>query len=142
MIVSYEHYTNVYMGEPISAQDFPRAEAKAERLVNQITHGRAADFAALPSLLQGAVMDAICAQVEYYALMGTDISVTGDTGGNGWHIGEMSINGTSGGGSSSRSALMASMVAPGAIAALEQTGLMNPQAPVVEACPWPRGWGC
>ena len=141
-IVTYSYYVTTYMGEQIAEADFPRAEAKAERLIRQITHGRAAKFAALPVFQQDAVREAICAQVEYYALMGTDVSVTGDTAGGGWTIGSMHINGSGGSGSGSRSALAATMVCPAAVAALEQTGLLNPQVDTLgdpPRVPWP--WG-
>lgn len=128
-IVTFKYYSETYLGEPIAESDFPRAEAKAERLVNQITHGRAAKFAALPAFQQDAVKEAICAQVEYYAMMGTDVSVNGDTGGGGWTIGKMHINGS--GSSASSATGAASMVCAAAIAALEQTGLMNPQVTTV-----------
>lgn len=138
-IVTFEYYKDTYLGEPIAESDFPRAEAKAERLVNQITHGRAANFAALPAFQQSAVKEAICAQVEYYALMGTDVSVNGDTGGNGWSIGAMRING---GAASGNATGAGTMIGAATIAALEQTGLLNPQVPTLGEPPRvPYPWG-
>ena len=141
-IVTYQYYTTTYMGETIAETDFPRANAKAERLITQITHGRAANYAALPAVYQAAIRDAICAQIEYYAIMGSDVSVNGDTGGNGWSIGEMRINGAYA--SAANKATGAStLVCAAAISALEQTGLMNPQVPTIgepPLVPWP--WGC
>jgi hypothetical protein len=138
-IVCYEYYIATYMGETVDEKDFPRMEAKAERLIKQITHGRAANIAALPAFQQEAIKEAICAQVEYYALMGTDVSVNGDSGGNGWSIGEMHINGTST--ASSKATGASTMVCAAAIAALEQSGLMNPQVPTLGEPPLnPWGW--
>lgn len=139
-IVCYAYYTATYMGETVAEKEFPRMSAKAERLINQITHGRAANYAALPAFQQQALKDAICAQIEYYAIMGTDVSINGDAGGNGWTIGDMHINGSAS--SSSKTATGAStMVCAAAIAALEQTGLLNPQvATVGEPCLNPWGW--
>lgn len=139
-IVTYTYYTTEYAGEPIAETDFPRAEAKAERLVNQITHGRAANFAALPEFQQQAVKEAICAQVEYYSLMGTDVSVNGETGAGGWTVGKVHVNGT--GGSASGKTGASTMIGAATIAALEQTGLMNPQVPTLgEPSRVPYPWG-
>lgn len=132
-IVTFEYYKDTYLGEPIAESDFPRAEAKAERLVNQITHGRAANFAALPAFQQAAVKEAICAQVEYYSLMGTDVSVNGDTGGNGWSIGSLHINGSWA--ASGKATGAGTMIGAATIAALEQTGLLNPQVETVGGPP-------
>lgn len=140
-IVTYSYYTDTYMGEPIAEADFPRAEAKAERLITQITHGRAADYAALPAFQQSAVKEAICAQIEYYALMGTDVSVNGDTGGGGWSIGSLRINGS--GEASSKATGAGTMIGAATIAALEQTGLLNPQVETAGGpprVPYPWGW--
>ena len=78
-IVTYDYYTDTYLGEAVAESVFPQMEAKAERLVNQITHGRAANYAALPEFQQQAIHTAICAQVEYYSLVGVDVSVNGET---------------------------------------------------------------
>ena len=138
-IVDYAYYTGTYMGEPIAEADFPRAEAKAERIITQITHGRAAHYAALPPAYQAAIRDAICAQVEYYGLMGLDVSIAGETS-SGWTVGKVHVNG----GNANKATGAVSMVSPSAIAALEQTGLMNPQVHTVGDPPmvgFPLGWG-
>lgn len=137
-IVTYEFYSTTFLGETIAQDDFPRAEARAERLIAQITHGRAteASFAALPPFMQAAVKDAICSQIEYYALNGIDVSIAGETS-SGWTVGKVHVNGSS----KACATGAASMVCPSAVAALEQTGLLNPAVPVVEArqgFPW---WG-
>lgn len=140
-IVTYSYYTTVYLGETIAADDFPKIEARAERAIIQLTHGRAANFAALHPFQQEAIQTAICAQCEYYALYGEEIGVNGDTGTSGWSIGEMRINGRSSSAAANKENIAATMICSGAIAALEQTGLLNPQVethgnPVIT--PW--GW--
>lgn len=140
-IACYEYYIATYMGEAVDEKDFPRMAAKAERVIKQITHGRAANYAALPSFQQEALREAVCAQIEYYALMGTDVSVNGDSGGNGWSIGEMHLNGSAS--SANKSTGAKTMICAAAIAALEQTGLLNPQvATVGEPAVIPWGWYC
>lgn len=141
-IVSFSYYNCTYMGETIAENDFPRMEKRAERVIKQITHGRvtAETFATLPAFYQQAVQEAICAQVEYYAVMGEDISINGDNGCNGWSIGEMRINGRSSN-SSVKDNVATTMVCAAAIAALEQTGLLNPQVPTLgEPMVTPWGW--
>lgn len=137
-IVDYAYYTGTYMGEPIAEADFPRAEAKAERIISQITHGRAANYAALPSFQQQAIQEAICAQVEYYGLMGIDVSIAGETS-SGWTVGKVHVNG----GNANKATGAVSMASPSAVAALEQTGLMNPQVETIgepARVPYPWGW--
>lgn len=138
-IVTYNYYTETYMGDAVAEADFPRLEARAERLIIQITHGRAANFAALPAFQQTAIQNAICAQVEYFNLLGEDVGITGEMS-SGWTVGKVRVDG-----SSRVSATgAASMVGPAAIAALEQTGLLNGHVPTLgmpaqAAWPWP--WG-
>ena len=139
-IVTLTYYKNTYLGEPIADEDFPRAEAKAERIIAQITHGRATEnnFAALPAFQQQAVTDAICAQVEYYSINGTDVSVSGETS-SGWTVGKVRVDG----GNKNKETGAVSMVCAAAVAALEQTGLLNPQVATIgepPRLPWP--WGC
>lgn len=129
-IVTYSYYTDTYLGETIAEADFPRAEARAERAIAQITHGRAteATFAALPAFQQNAVREAICAQVEYYALFGVEVSIAGKTA-DGWTVGKVRVDG---GASGKASTGARSMICPSAIAALEQTGLLDPAVPVMD----------
>lgn len=138
-IVTYDYYTGTYMGDAVAETDFPRLEARAERLITQITHGRAENYAALPAFQQTAVQTAICAQIEYFNLLGDDVGITGELS-SGWTVGKVRVDG-----SARVSATgAASMVGPAAIAALEQTGLLNGQIPTLgmpaqAAWPWP--WG-
>lgn len=137
-IVTYEYYTETYMGETIAEIDFPKYEAKAERLITQITHGRAANYAALPAFQKQAIQEAICGQIEYYTLMGLDVSIAGETS-SGWTVGKVRVDGNA----KASATGAASMVSPSAIAALEQTGLLNPQVATIGEPPqagYPWGW--
>lgn len=125
-IVDYSYYSEIYFGETIAESDFPKYEARAQRVINQITHGRAAYFATLPAFQQEAIKTAICAQIEYYTLVGVDVSVSGETS-SGWTVGKVKVDGSGKGGTSGGP----SMVCAAAIAALEQTGLMNPQVATI-----------
>lgn len=135
-IVDYSYYSTTYYGETIAEAEFPRYEARAQRVINQITHGRTAHYVALPAFQQQAIKDAICAQIEYYVLNGLDVSVSGETS-SGWTVGKVKVDGSSKGAVSGGP----SMVCAAAIAALEQTGLLNPQVPTLgdpSILPW--GW--
>lgn len=119
-IVSYEFYTNTYMGEPLSESDFPRYDARAELIIRNITKGATDNFDKMTSGTKEAVQNAICAQIEYFGLYGLDISVTGKTGG-GFTVGKVSVQS----GNQVKTGA-SSIVCPAAIAYLEQTGLLNP----------------
>lgn len=137
-IVTFSYYNCEYMGEPIAENDFPRMEKKAERLINQITHGRAVNYAALPDFQQAAIKDAICAQLEYYSIEGIEVSISGKTS-SGWTVGKVRVDGSK----AANAAGAASMVCPSAIATLEQTGLLNPQVTTLgepPQIPFPWGW--
>ena len=139
-IVTLEYYNETYLGETIAEADFPRAEARAERIIAQITHGRATaeTFAALPAFQQAAVQEAICAQIEYYALYGVEVSISGKTA-DGWTVGKVRVDG---GSSAAARTGAPTMVSPSAIAALEQTGLLNPHVATVGEPPQvPYPWG-
>lgn len=136
-IVDLAYYNDVYLGEPVAETDFTRMEARAERAVILMTHGRVADFAALPAFQQSAIRDAICAQVEYYGLMGVDVSINGETS-SGWTVGKVRVDG----GNANKATGAVSMLCAAAIAALEQTGLLNPQVPTIGEPPVvPYPWG-
>lgn len=136
-MVDFRYYTDTYIGEPVAETEFPRMEAKAARLITQLTHGRAteATLNALPEEAQTAVKNAVCAQIEYYSVLGTEIAVTGEET-TGFTVGKVSIH------ASSRSSAVSgapAMVCPAAIAALEQTGLLNPQVGTIDSASvfWP-----
>lgn len=137
-IVTESYYKDTYLGEPIATTDFPRAEMRAERIIAQITHGRATaeTFDALPAFQQAAVTEAICAQIEYYALFGVEISISGKTA-DGWTVGKVRVDGGASGKANTGAATMA---CPAAIAALEQTGLLNPQVPTLGEPPLAPWW--
>ena len=136
-IVTESYYKDTFLGEPIATADFPRAEARAERVIAQITHGRAteATFAALPLFQQTAVKDAICSQIEYYAMNGTDISINGETS-SGWTTGKVTVHASA----KASTKPGATMVAASVYAALEQTGLLDPAAPVAGMPPQSPLW--
>ena len=137
-LVSYEFYTQTYIGEPVSADDFPRYEARAEDAILIIIKKTADEAAALPAAVLLAVEKAICAQIDYLYEYGISVSAYGKEAGGGFTVGKVSVNnGSSAAGASGTK----SMIVPAAMVYLEQTGLLNPQVDTL-AEPWPatRGW--
>lgn len=127
--VNYAYYTSTYKGDPsVTEADFLRMEARAEDIVNQVIR-----YQSVPAIWETAYQNAICAQVDYYAIYGIDLAA-GGIASDGFTVGKVSVSGPSGNGRMTGSA---SMLAPAARAYLEQTGLMNPAVP---AAGWPRPW--
>ena len=124
MIVTEEYYNQVYIGEAVDTAAFPRFNKRAEELINSITHGQLKNFDSFTPETKESVQNAICAQIEYYALNGIETSIIGADTSQGFTVGKVTLQGKSG-----VKALTAgqSMVAPMVIAYLECTGLLNPQ---------------
>ena len=138
-IVTLSYYTDTYCGETIAQEDFPRYESRAERQIINLTHGRAANYAALPAFQQTAVENAICAQIEYLQNEGIEITVNGTSAG-GWTVGKVRVD--KGGSGNAKLNAGTSMICAGAIAELEQTGLLNPQVPTIgDPILLPFPWG-
>ena len=126
-VVDYEYYTSTYIGDPaVTEADFHRMEARAEDIINQLIR-----YKEVPTMWQDAYKSAICAQIDYYAIYGIEAASAGLME-NSFTVGKVSVTG---GGAAARSG-GASMIAPQAVAYLEQTGLLNPAVPVAGA----RGW--
>lgn len=119
-IVSYEFYTNTYMGEPLAESDFPRYDARAELIIRNMTKGATDRFEEMTPETKEAVQNAICAQIEYFNLNGLDISLAGRTGG-GFTVGKVSVQGGNGAKTGA-----SSIICPLVYSFLEQTGLLNP----------------
>lgn len=136
-LVTYEFYTNTYYGEPVSVDDFPRYEARAEDTILIMIKKTSEEAGALPASVLTLVKKAICAQIDYLFEYGMGVSVYGKEAGGGFTVGKVSVNN----GSATGAAGVKSMIVPAAYAYLEQTGLLNPQV-ATGAEPWPatRGW--
>ena len=125
--VTFDFFANTYCGDPaVTEAAFPRLEARAEDAVNALIRYRA-----VPPQLEVLYQKAICAQIDYYAIYGIEAASAGLME-NSFTVGKVSVTG---GGAAARSG-GASMIAPQAVAYLEQTGLLNPAVPVAGA----RGW--
>lgn len=137
-LVTYEYYTQTYIGEPVLEADFPRYDARAEDLILGLINKSAADILAITSQsVQEAVKKAICCQIEYFFEYGLSVAVYGKEAGGGFTVGKVSVNNGSAaaGASGARS-----MIAPGVYAYLERTGLLYPGVPTVGTPPQVWGW--
>ena len=137
-LVSYSEYKDQYLGEPVSQDDFPRYEARAEMLVLSVIKKTADQAASLPEAVLYAVKTAICAQIDYLYEYGVGVASYGKEAGGGFTVGKVSVNN---GSASHAEAGARSMIAPAVYVYLEQTGLLNPQVDTAPE-PWPalRGW--
>ena len=121
-VVDWDFYYNVYMGSEAEQASFPALCARASDIVGAMT--RWVD----PNTLTGQTLilykKAICAQVDYFAVNGTE-SVAGGSD-RGFTVGKVSISGKSGSDLVRRGA-MAENLSPMVLLYLEQTGLLNPQ---------------
>lgn len=136
--VDYEFYTTVYVGSEADEASFPALCARAEDVVGAMTRWAVAadSFGTYPQAIQTLYKKAVCAQVDFLAVNGTE-TATGDSTDGGWTVGKVSVTGKASTGAGAGK--LAAAVSPLAVAYLEQTGLMNPQvftAPEPPAVGW------
>lgn len=129
-IVDYAYYTETYKGTDAEEASFPALCAQAERVIGALTHWQVDEesFEALPAVFQTRYRQAICSQVDFLALNGTE-ALQDRSGGSGFTVGKVSVQGKAGG--TAGSGALHESISPMAIAYLEQTGLMNPQVPAL-----------
>jgi hypothetical protein len=81
----------------------------------------------LPAPIPTLYKKAVCAQVDFLAINGTD-SINED-GNAGFTVGKVTVHGKA---ASNSGGKLSASISPLAIAYLEQNGLMNPQVPTLE----------
>lgn len=128
-VVDFEFYSTVYGGTDADAQTFPALCARAYDIIGAVTHWVDENTVmTLPAPIPTLYKKAVCAQVDFLAINGTD-SINED-GNAGFTVGKVTVHGKA---SASGGGKLSASISPLAIAYLEQTGLMNPQVPTVEA---------
>lgn len=129
-IVDFEFYSNVYMGTDADAASFHALCARAMDVIGAVTHWvDEQTIAKLPAVHQTLYKKAICAQVDFLAINGTDsLNESGSSGG--WTVGKVTVHGDSG---RSAGGKLAESISALAIGYLEQTGLMNPNVMCFES---------
>ena len=138
-IVDYTYYTDVYVGTEADEASFPALCARAGDVIGAMTRWRVTDqnIGTLPEYVQTLYKKAVCAQIDYFAVNGTE-TATG-TIDRGWSVGKVSVSGRSVVDTIRKGAL-ADSVSPMAVAYLEQTGLMNPQVATAPDMPLIGWW--
>ena len=127
-IVDYTFYSTVYMGTEADSTSFPALCARASDIIGAVTHWVDESFIlTLPQLTQMLYKKAICAQVDFLALNGTDS--LNETASGGFTVGKVTVHAKA---NASCGGKLSESISPLAIGYLEQTGLMNPQVPTVE----------
>lgn len=130
VIVDFSFYTGEYMGTEADEASFPSLNANASRIIGAMTHWQVSEETIdnFPSMIRTLYRLAVCSQIDFLAINGVE-SVSGgnDTG---FTVGKVRVDGRSG---ASAGGAMSMSISPAAKTYLEQTGLMNPQVPTVEA---------
>lgn len=125
MALNYNYYCHTYLGDSVSEEAFPQYLRRAQMAI-----GALIGWQAVPERFQEIFNEAICTQIDYYADQGLTVAASGGTE-SGWTVGKVSVQASRS--SSASASRAADTIAPGVIALLERTGLLNPAVPV-------RGW--
>ena len=131
-VVDWGFYTSVYMGKDVDEADFPALCARVCDVIGAVTHWvDEPTLLKLPALHQLLYKKAVCAQIDFLSINGMDSLNETET--DGFTVGKVTVHGKS---SPSNAGKLSESISPLAIAYLEQTGLMNPQVPTLEAWWW------
>lgn len=125
MLVTYEYFTDEYLGVGVSAEDFPRLELRAEEAIDTLTRGALEVFSEMSEGVQELVRKAISAQVEYFGLYSTEIGFKAE--GEGYTVGKVTVGASQTSGTEGSKAFYS----PRAISFLERTGLLNRNVGVI-----------
>ena len=130
-IVDFAWYYNVYMGTEADQTSFPALYAHASRLIGAMTRWQVTEenFDEYPSIIQTQYKLAICSQIDFLAINGTEAMNSGD-GGGGFTVGKLTVHGNSN--SSGKGGALSAYMSPAATMYLEQTGLMYPGVGVAQ----------
>jgi hypothetical protein len=124
-VVDYQFYSDVYGGTDADETSFPALCARASDIIGAVTHwADENNVMTLPAPVPTLYKKAVCAQIDFLAINGTD-SIN-ETASGGFTVGKVTVQGKA---SSANGGSMAGNISPMAISYLEQTGLMNPQVP-------------
>lgn len=127
-VVDFEFYSTVYGGTDADAASFPALCARASDVIGAVTHWvDDATISRLPALHQTLYKKAVCAQVDFLAINGTDS--LNETASGGFTVGKVTVHAKT---AAAGAGKLYESISPLAIAYLEQTGLMNPQVPTLE----------
>lgn len=127
-VVDFEFYSTVYMGTDADQTSFPALCARACDIIGAVTHWVDENkVVTLPAPIPTLYKKAICAQIDFLAINGTDS--LNETASGGFTVGKVTVHGKA---SNPGAGKLSESISPLAISFLEQTGLMNPQVPTIE----------
>ena len=127
-VVDYGFYSSVYMGNDVDEASFPALCARASDVIGAVTHWvDESTILTLPAQYQTLYKKAVCAQIDFLFINGTESLNAG--GNSGFTVGKVTVHGKAGTGTGGK---LTESISPLAIGYLEQTGLMNPQVPCIE----------
>lgn len=126
-VVDYTFYSTVYMGTDADQTSFPALCARASDIVGALTHWvDETEINKKPQFIQTLYKKAICAQIDFLAINGTD-SIN-ETATGGFTVGKVTVHGKA----NANGGKLSESISPMAISYLEQTGLINPQIQTLE----------
>lgn len=129
-VVDWSYYSTVYGGTDATEATFPALCARAYDIIGAATHWVDENkVMTLPAPIPTLYKKAVCAQVDFFALNGTD--TVNENGNAGFTVGKVTVHGKAENNSGGK---LSDSISPLAISYLEQTGLMNPQVPTF------KGW--
>lgn len=125
-VVDFTFYSTVYKGSEANATSFPALDVRAEDVIGAITRWTVDETTIqhLPELTQTLYKKAICAEIDFVAINGSESLTAGS--GVGFTVGKVHVEGQQG-----VSASKANSVSPMAMQYLEQTGLLYPGIPAL-----------
>lgn len=127
-VVDFEFYSTVYMGTDADQTSFPALCARACDIIGAVTHWVDENkVVTLPAPIPTLYKKAICAQIDFLAINGTDS--LNEIASGGFTVGKVTVHGKA---SNPGAGKLSESISPLAISFLEQTGLMNPQVPTLE----------
>ena len=131
-IVDFTYYSSVYMGTEATQTSFPALNAHALRVIGAMTRWQVdeTNFDELPSFVQTLYKLAVCSQIDYLAVNGVESLYDGEDA-VGFSVGKVRVDSKA---KANAGGAMSASISPAAISYLEQSGLMNPNVPVVGGC--------
>lgn len=128
-VVDWTFYNTVYKGTDVDETSFPALCARASDIIGALTHWiDETGINSKPEIVQTLYKKAVCAQVDFLAINGTDS--LNETATGGFTVGKVTVHGKQG----TPGGRMSENISPLAVSYLEQTGLMNPQVPTAGGC--------
>lgn len=125
MYVTWDYFSNTYLGTGVLETEFPRLLARAEELIDEQTRYQIAKngLDSFDETVQTLIKKAVCSQVEYYGEYGLNVGFGADD--TGFTVGKVSVQAPSGAGGAKL------YLCPRALSYLEQTGLLSRRVGVI-----------